>query len=176
MTEHPNHRPIHIPLEVSHQMRSPTASCLVPPRLRGTGAPAPPPNSSTNTLRAAPVQGALAVWLFGCLTRGQHPYLEATVCQSAPRSRFVVPLGRRNRVMRWMSQAQMCVAFKALLLVTFLVPARKVTRCRAAPGGLPPRSGYPVRRHPSARVALMRTRSLGSWPRPYRIFPVCPSE
>jgi hypothetical protein len=47
-------------------------------------------------------------------------------------------LGRRNRVMRWMSQAQMCVAFKALLLVTFLVPARKVTAGRGAPGGLSP--------------------------------------
>ena len=28
------------------------------------------------------------------------------------------------------------VDLKALLLVTFLVPARKVTRCRAAPGAL----------------------------------------
>ena len=140
MTEHPTHRPIHIPIEVRHQMRSATPSCSVAPRLRGTGAPAAPPNSSTNASRRCSARrfGCFLGCFLGCLTRAQHPYLEATVCQSAGRPHLVVLLARRNRVTRWMSQAQMCVALEALLLVTFLVPARKVTAGRGAPGGLSP--------------------------------------
>ena len=137
LTQHPNQEPIHIPLEVSHQIRSPTPQRSVPPRLRGTGAPAPPPNCSTNASR--PCSARRFGCFFGCLTRAQHPYLEATVCQSACRPHFVVLLGRRNRVTRWMSQAQMCVAFEALLFGYFLLcQQEKVTRRRAAPGGLSP--------------------------------------
>ena len=50
------------PPELRLQTRSACTEPCVPPQLRGTGAPAVPPNSPTNTLRAGAGQALLAFW------------------------------------------------------------------------------------------------------------------
>src|SRR5580765_7133231 len=52
------------PLEVRLEMRSVCAVPHVPPKLRGTGAPAVPPTSPTNTLRASTEQALLVFFWY----------------------------------------------------------------------------------------------------------------
>src|SRR6478735_4704614 len=67
------------------------------------------------------------------------PYLGASVVLSATaHTDRISSLNSSGAVAANGSHARSNVRLhlRALLLVTFLVPARKVTRCRAAPGGL----------------------------------------
>ena len=71
------------PLEFRLEMRSVCAVPYVPPQLRGTGAPAVPPNSPTYTLRAGAAQALLAFWSW---PRPPLPYLGASVGRKAQRT------------------------------------------------------------------------------------------